>query len=144
VDADRIALWGGSYGGYLTALGLARAPELFAAGVDVHGVHDWNVTIRNFVPSYDPAARPEVARSALESSPMHDLSRWRAPVLVVHGDDDRNVPFSESVALAEELRLRGVHVEQLVFPDEVHSFLLWENWVRTFQRAAHFLDRHVR
>jgi dipeptidyl aminopeptidase/acylaminoacyl peptidase len=144
VDADRVALWGGSYGGYLTALGLARAPELFAAGVDVHGVHDWNITIRNFVPSYDPTARPETARSAFESSPMYDLDRWRAPVLVVHGDDDRNVPFSETVELVEALRLRGVHVEQLIFPDEVHSFLLWENWVRTFERAADFLDRHVR
>jgi dipeptidyl aminopeptidase/acylaminoacyl peptidase len=144
VDGRRIALWGGSYGGYLTALGLARAPELFAAGVDVHGVHDWNITIRNFVPSYDATARPETALTALESSPMYDLSRWRAPVLVVHGDDDRNVPFSETVQLVEALRLRGVHVEQLVFPDEVHSFLLHENWVRTFQRAAEFLDRHVR
>jgi dipeptidyl aminopeptidase/acylaminoacyl peptidase len=144
VEARRIALWGGSYGGYLTALGLARAPELFAAGVDVHGVHDWNVTIRNFVPDYDATARPETARSALESSPMYDLSRWRAPVLVVHGDDDRNVPFSETVELVEALRLQGVHVEQLVFPDEVHSFLIHESWVRTFQRAAEFLDRHVR
>lgn len=143
VDADRIALWGGSYGGYLTALGLARAPDLFAAGVDVHGVHDWNVTIRNFVPSYDPALRPDAARSAFEASPMYDLSRWQDPVLLVHGDDDRNVPFAESVTLAEELRLRGVHVETLVFPDEVHSFLLWESWVTMFERAAAFLNRHV-
>jgi dipeptidyl aminopeptidase/acylaminoacyl peptidase len=143
VDASRVALWGGSYGGYLTALGLARAPELFAAGVDVHGVHDWNVTIRNFVPSYEPAARPDVARSALEASPLYDLSQWRAPILLVHGDDDRNVPFSETVTLAEALRLRGVTVETLVFPDEVHSFLLWENWVRTFEEAATFLTRHI-
>jgi dipeptidyl aminopeptidase/acylaminoacyl peptidase len=144
VDGRRVALWGGSYGGYLTALGLARAPELFAAGVDVHGVHDWNVTIRNFVPDYAAALRPEAARSAFESSPLYDLSRWRAPVLLVHGDDDRNVPFAESVTLAEELRLRGVPVETLVFPDEVHSFLLWENWVRTFEAAAEFLERRVR
>jgi dipeptidyl aminopeptidase/acylaminoacyl peptidase len=144
VDGRRIALWGGSYGGYLTALGLARAPELFAAGVDVHGVHDWNVTIRNFVPAYEAALRPEAARSAFESSPLYDLSRWRAPVLLVHGDDDRNVPFAESVTLAEDLRLLGVPVETLVFPDEVHSFLLWENWVRTFEAAAEFLERRVR
>jgi dipeptidyl aminopeptidase/acylaminoacyl peptidase len=144
VDGRRVALWGGSYGGYLTALGLARAPELFAAGVDVHGVHDWNVTIRNFVPDYEAALRPEAARSAFESSPLYDLSRWRAPVLLVHGDDDRNVPFAESVTLAEELRLRGVPVETLVFPDEVHSFLLWENWIRTFEAAAEFLERRVR
>jgi dipeptidyl aminopeptidase/acylaminoacyl peptidase len=144
VDGRRVALWGGSYGGYLTALGLARAPDLFAAGVDVHGVHDWNVTIRNFVPGYEAALRPEAAESAFEASPLYDLSRWRAPVLLVHGDDDRNVPFAESVTLAEELRLRGVPVETLVFPDEVHSFLLWENWVRTFEAAAEFLERRVR
>lgn len=143
VDADRVALWGGSYGGYLTALGLARAPELFAAGVDLHGVHDWNVGIANFV-DYDPVARPDVAESALRSSPMYDLDRWEDPVLIVHGDDDRNVRFSESVDLVEELRLRDVPIEQLVLPDEVHGFLRHESWLRVFRRAAEFLDREVR
>ena len=56
VDPQRIGLWGGSYGGYLTAMGLSRASDLFAAGVDIHGVHDWNIVIRNFVPAYDPQA----------------------------------------------------------------------------------------
>lgn len=143
VDPDRIALWGGSYGGYLTALGLARNSELFAAGVDLHGVHDWNVVIRNFVPSYAPGDREEVARLALESSPMAAIDGWRSPVLLIHGDDDRNVPFSESVTLIEELRKRGVHVEQLVFPDEVHGFLLHRNWLAAFRAAADFLDRHL-
>lgn len=143
VDADRIGLWGGSYGGYLTAHGLAQASRLFRAGVDVHGVHDWNPVIRNFVPSYDPAARPEVARSAFESSPMAFLDGWRSPVLLIHGDDDRNVPFSESVELAEELRRRGVHVEHLVFPDEVHGFLLHRNWMAAFRAASDFFDRFL-
>ncbi len=64
VDPARVGLWGGSYGGYLTALGLSRAPELFVAGVDVHGVHDWNVVIRNFVDSWDPLAQPAAGRLA--------------------------------------------------------------------------------
>ncbi len=64
VDPDRIGLWGGSYGGYLTALGLARASDLFAAGVDVHGVHNWNVVVRNFFPSYNAEARADWARLA--------------------------------------------------------------------------------
>lgn len=143
VDAERIALWGGSYGGYLTALGLARNSELFAAGVDLHGVHDWNVVIRNFVPSYAPGDREEVARLAFESSPMAAIDGWRSPVLLIHGDDDRNVPFSESVTLIESLRRRGVHVEQLVFPDEVHGFLLHRNWLAAFRAASGFLDRHL-
>jgi dipeptidyl aminopeptidase/acylaminoacyl peptidase len=144
VDPDRIGLWGGSYGGYLTALGLARASDLFAAGVDLHGVHDWNVVIDNFVPSYDPALREEAAQLAFESSPMADVAHWESPVLLIHGDDDRNVPFSETVDLVEQLRIHDVPFEQLVFPDEVHGFLLHENWLRAYRAAADFFDRTLR
>ena len=144
VDGNRIGLWGGSYGGYLTAHGLARASDLFKAGVDIHGVHDWNKAIRNFVPSYEPAARPEVARRAFESSPMAFVEGWTSPVLLIHGDDDRNVPFAESVELAEVLRGNGVHVEHLVFPDEVHGFLLHRNWMAAFGAAEGFFDRFLK
>jgi dipeptidyl aminopeptidase/acylaminoacyl peptidase len=143
VDPDRIALWGGSYGGYLTALGLARASDLFAAGVDLHGVHDWNVVIRNFVPSYQAETRAEVARLAYESSPMSSIASFRSPVLLIHGDDDRNVPFSESVDLAEALAKQGVEFEELVFPDDVHDFLLHENWLAAYKASAEFLDRKL-
>jgi len=139
VDPDRIGLWGGSYGGYLTAMGLARASDLFAAGVDLHGVHDWNEGIRIFVPDYDPT--PEQERLAFESSPNAALDTWRSPVLVIHGDDDRNVFFSQTVYLVEALRDRGVHVEQLVFPDEVHGFLRHASWVRAYSAALDFFDR---
>ena len=141
VDPTRIGLWGGSYGGYLTALGLARASDLFAAGVDLHGVHDWNVVIKNFVPSYEAEAHPEFAALALRSSPMADLSGWRSPVLLIHGDDDRNVPFSESVDLAAQLQLLGVEYEELIFPDEVHGFLLHRSWLSAFRAAADFFER---
>jgi dipeptidyl aminopeptidase/acylaminoacyl peptidase len=143
VDPKRIGLWGGSYGGYLTAMGLSRASDLFAAGVDIHGVHDWNVVIRNFDRSYDPARRADAARVAFESSPMSSVKGWRSPVLLIHGDDDRNVPFSETVTLAEALRAQGVTFEQVIFPDEVHSFLRHESWVRAFEAAAAFFDKHL-
>jgi dipeptidyl aminopeptidase/acylaminoacyl peptidase len=74
---------------------------------------------------------------------MAALDGWRSPVLLIHGDDDRNVAFSESVELVEQLRARKVHVEQLVFPDEVHGFLLHRNWLKAFTAAADFLDRHL-
>ncbi|MBA2341215.1 MAG: S9 family peptidase, partial [Pyrinomonadaceae bacterium] len=144
VDARRIGLWGGSYGGYLTAMGLARASDLFAAGVDFHGVHDWNVGIRTFVPSYNTLERVEDARLAFQSSPMASLATWRSPVLLIHGDDDRNVSFAETVTLAERLRERGVEVEQLVFPDEVHSFLLHSNWVKAYRATGDFFDRKLK
>jgi len=143
VDPVKIGLWGGSYGGYLTALGLARASDLFAAGVDLHGVHDWNTEIQNWVSEYDPAKQEEVARVALESSPIAAVNDWRSPVLLIHGDDDRNVQFSQSVELAAALRARGVQVEQLVFPDEIHDFLLHADWLRAYQAAADFFQRKL-
>jgi dipeptidyl aminopeptidase/acylaminoacyl peptidase len=144
VDSARIGLWGGSYGGYLTAMGLARASDLFAAGVDIHGVHDWNVVIRNFVPSYNPEANVAIAKKAFESSPLHFLEGWRSPVLLIHGDDDRNVPFSETVDIAESLRRQGVYFEQLIFPDEVHGFLLHKNWLAAYEATAGFFQRMLK
>ena len=145
VDGDRIGLWGGSYGGYLTAMGLAKASHLFAAGVDIHGVHDWNVVIKNFVPGYDAATAEEVATLALQSSPMPYVSDWTSPVLFIHGDDDRNVPFSETVDVVEALRRKtDTHFEQLIFPDEVHGFLLHQNWLKAYEATADFFDRMLK
>jgi dipeptidyl aminopeptidase/acylaminoacyl peptidase len=141
VDPDRIGLWGGSYGGYLTALGLARASNLFKAGVDFHGVHDWNTGIRTFIPGYAP--KPEEERLAFESSPMAWLDGWKSPVLVIHGDDDRNVSFRETVGLVEALRERHVEVEQLIFPDEIHSFLRTASWLAAYRATADFFDRKL-
>ncbi len=143
VDDARIGLWGGSYGGYLTAMGLSRASGLYAAGVDIHGVHDWNRTIRGFIPSYEPEHHEEQRRLAFESSPLSTVEGWRSPVLLIHGDDDRNVPFDETVELVEKLRELGVEHELLILPDEVHGFLRHASWLEVFRRSADFLDRHL-
>lgn len=143
VDPARIGLWGGSYGGYLTALGLARASDLFAAGVDLHGVHDWNSEIGIFAPGYDPEKQRDAAKVAFDSSPMAFVKTWRSPVLLIQGDDDRNVNFSQSVMLAEELRKRNVPFEQLVFPDEIHDFLVHEHWLAAYRAADKFLAKYL-
>ena len=143
VDAKKIALWGGSYGGYLTAHGLAQASNMFACGVDIHGVHNWNDEIPTFAPWYDASKFPAIAKKALESSPVYYIKGWKSPVLLVHGDDDRNVPFSESVNIAELLRKQGVHTEQLVLPDEVHSFLLHRNWLKIYTASFEFIQRQL-
>src|SRR5438874_10893938 len=85
VDPRRIGLRGGSYGGFLTALGLARAYDLFPAGVDLHGVHDWNIEIQNWVPSYDPNKQAEAAKLVLESSPIAYVNDRRPPGLLIPG-----------------------------------------------------------
>jgi dipeptidyl aminopeptidase/acylaminoacyl peptidase len=144
VDGSKIALWGGSYGGYLTAHGLSQAPDLFACGVDIHGVHNWNTEMPTFAPWYNPANLPDEARKAFESSPEFHVKKWKNPVLMIHGDDDRNVPFNETVRFAEILRKQGVPLELMVVPDEVHFFLLHRNWVNIYQASADFLDKHLR
>lgn len=143
VDTGKVALWGGSYGGYLTAMGLTRHPELFAGGVDIHGVHDWNVGIATFRTDYNPLDDPAATALAFRSSPLAQVRRWKDPVLLVHGDDDRNVRFIETLTLIETLRAQHVPVEQLVLPDEIHGFLRHESWMRVFESALSFLERRV-
>jgi dipeptidyl aminopeptidase/acylaminoacyl peptidase len=143
VDPAHIGLWGGSYGGYLTAMGLARGSDLFAAGVDLHGVHNWSDWFR-VVEDEDDRDRAEARRLAYQSSPIADVKTWRSPVLLIHGDDDRNVPFSQTVDLAEALRAQGVTVEQLIFPDEIHDFLVQAHWIEAYRRGDEFLEKYLK
>lgn len=144
VDGDRIGLWGGSYGGYLTAHGLAQRSDLFAVGVDIHGVHNWNTELPTFAPWYDSTHYEEIAQVAFRSSPMNYVDGWKNPVLFIHGDDDRNVPFSETLDMIEALRKKDVYFEKLVFPDEVHGFLLHRNWLAAYRATFEFMDRYLR
>ena len=139
VEGKRIGLWGGSYGGFLTAMGLAHDSDLFAAGVDIHGVHDWS---RRVGPS--PWATGDLAKLGRESSPISAVDKWKSPVLLIHGDDDRNVQFNQTVELVRKLRERGIEFEELVFPDDVHDFLRHENWLRAYHAASDFFDRKLR
>jgi dipeptidyl aminopeptidase/acylaminoacyl peptidase len=136
--------WGGSYGGYLTAHALSQAPGRFLCGVDIHGVHNWNNDIPVFAPWYQPEKFPEMAKLAFQSSPMNYVHQWREPVLLIHGDDDRNVLFSETVELANALRKQGVAVEQLVLPDEVHSFLLHRSWIQVYEATFQYIQKQVK
>jgi len=143
VDTKKIGLWGGSYGGFLTAMGLARNSDVFAAGVDFHGVHDWSARgiFRGGPEGGGPPDRAEAMRLAFESSPNASIKSWKSPVLLIQGDDDRNVDFSQMVDLVQRLRAQKVSFEQLVFPDEIHDFLLWRSWVRGYKACADFFDR---
>jgi len=144
VDPKRIGVWGGSYGGYLTALALARASNLFAAGVDMHGVEDWSIRGDRQLTALNADALREIERTALQSSPLADVRNWHSPVLLIHGDDDRNVTFSQTERLVEALRAQGVEFEELIFPGEVHEFLLEESWIKAYRAAGDFLARKLK
>jgi dipeptidyl aminopeptidase/acylaminoacyl peptidase len=144
VDGKRIGLWGGSYGGFLTAMGLARNSDLFAAGVDVHGVHDWSMFLPHWEPTAGAPDLEEAKKLAFASSPDASVSTWKSPALLIHGDDDRNVPFGQTVELAQRLRKQGVEFEELIFPDEIHDFLLWKNWLQAYRATVEFFDRKLK
>jgi len=149
VDPQQLGLWGGSYGGFLTAMGLARNSDIFKAGVDFHGVHDWAI----FLPMWAAEAEgknadvaPDIKEArelAFKSSPVASVASWRSPVLFVHGDDDRNVPFQQTTDLVEKLRAQNVVFEELIFPDEIHDLLRWSDWVRAYRATAEFFDRKL-
>lgn len=151
VDPRRIGIWGASYGGYLTALGLGRNSDVFAAGVDIHGVHDRlpavNATQLAHALVGDGITEADL-RQALkiqfESSPISAVGTWKSPVLLIHGDDDRTVDFRQTVDLGRRLRDKGVKVEELVLPDDVHDSLLWRNWTLTISAMAQFFERTLK
>jgi dipeptidyl aminopeptidase/acylaminoacyl peptidase len=146
VDAAHIGLWGGSYGGYLTAMGLARGSDLFAAGVDFHGVHDWSSRLRTGAMNAAAGGAPpdsDATRTAFESSPMASVRTWKSPALLIHGDDDRNVDFSQTVQLVTALRRQHVYFEQLIIPDEIHGFLRHGSWLKAYHASADFFGRKL-
>jgi dipeptidyl aminopeptidase/acylaminoacyl peptidase len=144
VDPERVGLWGLSYGGLLTAMGLARNSDIFKAGVDMAGVHDWSARSRDPRPGASQGMSPEERKVAFESSPVAAVKTWKSPVLFVHGDDDRNVDFSQTVDLVQKLRAKGdVHVELLVRPDEPHEFMLHKNRLDAYNATFEFLKRFL-
>jgi len=144
VDRKRIGIWGGSYGGLLTALALARNSDIFAAGVDFHGVHDWSMFLPHWEEGVTEAPdHKEALKLAFDSSAVASVGQWRSSVLLIHGDDDRNVPFGQTTDLVQRLREQNVEFEQLIFPDEIHDFLLWRDWVRGYRVTAEFFERKL-
>ncbi len=145
VDAARIGIWGGSYGGYLTALTLARNSDIFKAGVDFHGVHDWSLDVDNPVwgithqlKRYQQFDTQAMMKLAWESSPDSAIATWKSPVLLIQGDDDRNVEFAQMVDLVERLRIARVPFEQIVIPNEIHGFLRYASWLAADTATANY------
>ena len=142
VDPRRVGIWGGSYGGFLTAMALAKNSDVFAAGSDLHGVHDW--TAAGYLSTtwrHEKGDLDSARAVAWRSSPIAYVSTWKSPVILIQGDDDRNVRFHQTVDLARRLSVAGVHYEELVIPDEIHDFLLHRSWLVADSATAAFFDK---
>ncbi|HUF51448.1 MAG TPA: prolyl oligopeptidase family serine peptidase, partial [Longimicrobiales bacterium] len=130
VDPARVGIWGLSYGGLLTAQALARNSDVFVAGVDMAGVHLYGNTIDSTALSY-------------RSSAISEIGNWKSPVFLVHGDDDRNVNFAQTVGLVQLLRAHNIYHELIVVPDDVHESMLHSRWIYTWNEMNEFLKKFV-
>jgi dipeptidyl aminopeptidase/acylaminoacyl peptidase len=140
VDSRRMGIWGGSYGGLMTALGLARASDSLAAGVDYAGLYDWST----FLPSIGvPIEGEEANRRAVESSPIATIDKWRSPVLVVQADDDRNVPSQQATELIEGLRAHNIAHDEIIIPNEIHDLARYASWIMVFDATDRYFGEHL-
>jgi dipeptidyl-peptidase-4 len=129
VDTKRIGIYGLSYGGLLTSEALARNSDIFSLGIDYAGVHLYGSSLDPNDLSY-------------QSSAISNIDKWKSPVLIIQGDDDRNVYFAQTVGLVSLLRAHNVDYELLVLPDDVHDSLIYGRWLQLLGRMDQFMQKH--
>lgn len=153
VDADRIGIMGGSYGGYMTLAALAFQPEEFKVGVNIYGVSNWLRTLESIPPYwesfrealYQEVGNPETQRDLLvATSPLFHADRITKPLMVLQGANDPRVIKPESDEIVAAVKKNGVPVEYVVFDDEGHGFTKKENQIRAYGEILKFLDTHLK
>jgi dipeptidyl aminopeptidase/acylaminoacyl peptidase len=140
VDSHRLGIWGGSYGGLMTALGLARASDAIAAGVDYAGLYNWATFLADVGAPIDSA---EATARAVQSSPIATIDQWHSPVLLVQADDDRNVPSQQASELLEALNSHHIEHEVIVIPNEIHDLARYSSWIALFDAADRYFEHHL-
>jgi dipeptidyl aminopeptidase/acylaminoacyl peptidase len=148
-DPKRVGIYGGSYGGYMTLMALAKYPDRFAAGVSVVGVVSWQTmydTTRGDLREYlvrefgDPTRDAERYR---DRSPLTHVSKIEAPLLVLQGENDPRVPLSEAEQVVAAMRAAGKMHEYYVYKGEGHGFRTRENMIDSVRRAGEWFDRYL-
>jgi dipeptidyl aminopeptidase/acylaminoacyl peptidase len=153
VDADKIGIYGGSYGGYMVMAALAFAPEEFDVGVNLFGVTNWLRTLKSIPPwwtSFRDALYTEMGDPAKDSvalynkSPLFHADKITKPFIVLQGSNDPRVLQVESDEIVEAAKANGVPVEYVVFPDEGHGWVKKENQIKSAESILQFLDKHLK
>jgi len=140
VDSHRLGIWGPSYGGLMTALGLARASDAFAAGVDYAGINNWSTFLSSVG---DPIDGGDANRRAMESSPIATIDQWHSPVLLVQADDDGVVPSQQAAELIEGLRSHNIDHDVIMIPNEIHDLARYSSWMMLFNAADVYFERQL-
>ncbi len=154
IDADRIGIIGGSYGGYMTMAAMTFKPDEFKVGVNLFGVTNWLRTLKSIPPYWssiknalyaemgDPAAADSVRLYNI--SPLFHASNVKNPVMVLQGANDPRVLQVESDEIVEAIKKNGVPVEYVIFPDEGHGFVKKENEIKGYKAILDFLEKYLK
>jgi len=124
----------------MTALGLARASDALAAGVDYSGIHNWSTHLSS---QGQPIDGDDANRRAAEGSPIAGINQWHSPVLIVQADDDRVVPSQQATELIEGLRSHNIDHDVILIPNEIHDMARYSSWMTLFNAADVYFDRQL-
>ncbi len=150
VDAGKIGIVGGSYGGFMALMALAKTAKMWAAGVDSYGIVNWQTTLQNedaFLQEYDKALLGHSSKEKVlyeTQSPITYIKLIKAPLLVLHGDNDIRVPKEESEQVVALIRAQHGTVDAHYYPNEGHGFSKRENQIDALERTVSWLDRYLK
>jgi dipeptidyl aminopeptidase/acylaminoacyl peptidase len=148
-DPKKLILMGGSYGGYMTMMGVAKAPDVWAAGVPIVPFVNWFTEIQNEDPVLQQSdlatmGDPEKNKALYEDrSPINFIDQVKAPLLLLAGGHDPRCPKSETQQVVDAIKKRGGVIESKVYENEGHGFAKVENQIDAYKRVADFLQAHV-
>ncbi|HSA05483.1 MAG TPA: prolyl oligopeptidase family serine peptidase, partial [Tenuifilaceae bacterium] len=154
IDADKIGIIGGSYGGFMTMAAMTSKPDEFKVGVNLFGVTNWLRTLKSIPPFwasfknalYAEMGDPTTADSVrlYNISPLFHANNVKNPVMVLQGANDPRVLQVESDEIVEAIKKNGVPVEYVIFPDEGHGFVKKENEIKGYRAVLNFLDKYLK
>jgi len=150
VDAKKIGITGGSYGGFMTLMAIGKTPEIWAAAVELFGIINWSTMLKSSDPSLNEYLKgllgdPEANRKIYEEdSPITYIRNAKAPLLVLQGDNDPRVPKEEAQQVVDILKKEGRTVDVHYYPNEGHGFVKRENQIDSTRRTVDWFDRYLK
>ncbi|MHA1290047.1 MAG: S9 family peptidase [Candidatus Thorarchaeota archaeon] len=149
IDGDRLVIYGGSYGGFAVLSAMTEHPDLWKAGVDIVGISDFVTFLQNTAAWRRPLREAEYGslehdmETLVKISPIHNIDKIQAPLMIIQGDNDERVPLSESIQMYEKLKEKGLEVEMMRFADEGHGLAKLKNKIKAYSEVMKWLKEIV-
>ncbi|MHA1941020.1 MAG: alpha/beta hydrolase family protein, partial [Candidatus Hodarchaeales archaeon] len=150
IDSEKLIIFGGSYGGFAVLSAMTEFPNIWRAGVDIFGIADFVTFLKNTAPWRQKLREAEYGSltenidTLIRISPIHKVDEIAAPLFIIAGDNDERVPISESIQMYESLKIKGLPVEFLRFPDEGHGITKLSNKIKAYSNIVRWLKEVIK